>query len=180
MLGLCCVCHPNKAQYVNSIANLNVEDQQTIMEILEKKVLFFINTDQDSLEEVKEIDEDNDIIKIDEEINIIKRNDEDMNRENKMRMTIDYFQNENIRICDENKGIKKKNVELIEQIKSLLTAHDARFKERTQNYDELEEQIRIKEFKFNDLQNKLEQQIKTHSKEIWSLEVFDKLYIIQY
>ena len=133
------------------------------------------------MEEIQEIDEENNIVKIyeenniikkNEENNIIKKNEEDVNRENKMRMEIDYFQNENIRICEENKGIKKKNVELIEQIKSLLTAHDARFKERTQNYDELEGQIRIKEFKFNDLQNKLERQIKTHSKEIWSLEVF--------
>jgi predicted RNase H-like nuclease (RuvC/YqgF family) len=154
IIGLC-VHHPNKFNYINSIQSLSGDKQNAIMELLEK-VLKKVK------KELEEIDE----------------NEFDNAKEKKIYETLDALQNENTSLktesmkhLDEIKDLKKKNGEFMAHIKNLLMTQDSRIKERSLNYEDLEAQIRIKDSKIIDLQEKLDQQIKSYGKEISGLKV---------
>lgn len=100
------------------------------------------------------------------------------NKIKKLMEALDDFQNkctsletELSKKNDEIKELKKKNTELLTNIKSLLMSQDSRVKEIGGKYEDMDAQLKIKESKISDLQEKLDNQIKSYGKEISNLKV---------
>ena len=158
-----CVYHENKDHYIKALQTLSQEDQSSIMELLEK-VLKKVQKEDSNM-----IFEEN------------AENEFDNVKEQKMLKILDGLQNENSVLksdlsnsYEEIKCLKKKNLELGEQIKTMFRNELSRLKETAQNHEGLEAQIKIKDSKIVDLQEKLENKIKTSANEISDLKVFDK------
>lgn len=149
--------------YIDALQTLIQEEKNQIIELLEK-VLKKVKFD-----EISPLDE-------------ISDNNLDDVRERKIMESLDLLQNENTllkvdfeKVIEENKTLKKRNIELIDQIKNLLSTQDSRLKERTMNYEDIESQNRINESKLIDLQLKLDNKMKTQAKETSNLRVFYRL-----
>ena len=108
----------------------------------------------------------------------IKESDFNVEKERKMREKMDELQaerdslkNDLVKKEEEITDLKKKNQDFMIHMKNLVMTHDSRIIDRSYNYEEMETQIKIKDSKILDLQERLDQQIKSYGKEISNLKV---------
>ena len=108
----------------------------------------------------------------------IKESDFNVEKERKMREKMDELEaerdslkNDLVKKEEEITDLKKKNQDFMLHMKNLVMTHDSRITERSYNYEEMENQIKIKDSKILDLQERLDQQIKSYGKEISNLKV---------